>query len=273
MISHDSPLPPESRRSLEALTHLSKKWSPVVLLTLQHRGPQGFNDLLEGIPDLSSKVLSDTLESLQDAGLIERRVVSESPLRVEYDRTAPGRDMEPIFESLAEWVDSHLESATRTVLLADTDRRITDMYQQWLADRYTVVRAHDTEELADRFDDRIDVALLDSELPGTDFHKTLSGFEQGCRTILIVGDRPDFDVLSVDCDDVLRKPFVRETALEAIESQLSRIDEPVIDRERASVGARQSLFESLYSRDRLEADRTYCALSERLDELEKQCLE
>ncbi|MWV38536.1 winged helix-turn-helix transcriptional regulator [Natrialba sp. INN-245] len=270
MTYRDADIPAENHRALEALTLLSKKWSPIILLMLQHHGSKGFNELLEGVPDISSKVLSDTLDTLQEAGLIERRVVSESPLRVEYDLTEAGRDMEPIFESLADWVEEHLETTTRTVLLADGDRRITEMYRQWLSDRYTVVRAHDSKEFYERFDDRIDVVLLDAGLPGIDPRRFVDDAKELCRTALIVGDRPDPELLSVDCDDILRKPFVRETALKTVADQLSRLEESEDQRARTALEAKRSLFESIYSTEQLEEEQAYRDALARLTELERQ---
>lgn len=268
MAYDEASLPPTSQRALEALELLSKKWHPVAVVVLHHHGPMGFNDLLESIPDVSGKVLSGTLEALQDAGLVERRVVSESPLRVEYDLTGAGRDMEPIFEALGEWGERYLDGATPRVLLADADRRITDMYRQWLSDRYVVVRVHDGEQLEARFDERVDVVLLDEGLPGTDPREFLAGSGWACRTIVLVGDRPSFDLLSVECDDVLRKPIVRETALAAIDEQLSRRGEPAERRERASLAARRSLFESVYPAGRLARNEAYRDLRDDLEELE-----
>lgn len=266
MSYRDIPIPRDNRHALEAIALLSKKWSPVVLLLLRHRGPQGFNDLLEGIPGISSRVLSNTLESLQEAGLIERRVVSESPLRVQYERTDAGREMNPIFDGLADWANSHMARSEQTVLVADCDHRITEMYTQWVSDRYLVCRAHDEEEFAARLAEGVDVALLDIGLPGVDIRTFVS--QRPCRTVLIVGDQPDPAVLSIECDDVLRKPFVRETALETIADQLDRVGESHQERERASLIARTSLLESIYSRIRLEDAETYCDLVARLEELE-----
>lgn len=263
-------VPLRSRRALDALAVLSKKWHPVVVVTLAHRGPLGFNDLLESIPDVSGKVLSETLEALQDVGIVDRRVVSESPLRVEYDLTDAGRDMEPIFESLGEWGERHLDDSAPRVLFADADRRITEMYSQWVADRYAVDRAHDRAELEARLDDSVDVVFVDAGVPGVDLRTVLSKWGRACRTILLVGDRPAFDLLSVPCDDVFRKPIVRETALEAIDEQLSRRDELADRRELASLEARRSLFESVYALDRLESDERYGDLRERLAALKER---
>lgn len=265
----DVSIPPDGRRALEALDLLSKKWSPIILLLLREHGSQGFNELLERIPDISSKVLSDTLATLQDAGVVERRIVSESPLRVEYDRTEAGRAMEPIFDSLSDWVDEYVETTTPTILLADRDRRITEMCGQWLSDRYAVVRAHDDEELAAQFSEDVDVFLLDIDLPGIDAHDFVSTLDGWPRTVLVVGDRPNPDVLSVECDDILRKPFVRSTVLDVVAEQLDRVDESRRERERASLVARRSLFESIYSLDQLESSDTYRDLIARLDALEE----
>lgn len=264
MVEQNVPVPPEGSRTLATLSLLSRKWSPVVLLQLQYHGSQGYNELLESVPDISSKVLSETLDSLQDAGLVDRQVVRESPLRVEYDRTAACRDLEPIFGSLAEWADTHLSSVSATVLLADSDRRITEMYEQWLADRYTIRRAHTAEQLAEQFDDHVDILLLDVDMPGVD-PASFEGFDNQCRTVLIVGDRPEIALLALDCDAVLRKPFVRETARELVDDQLSRRGEPATAREKGSIDARLSAFESMYGTERLIDHDAYRELTNRLD--------
>ena len=261
-------LPAERGRALETLSLLSKKWAPTVILTLDHAGPQGFNELLDGTPDVSSKVLSDTLESLQEAGLVERRVRSESPLRVQYALTDPGTDILTVFDALEAWGDRHLERATKTVLLADADRRITEMYRQWFDDRYTVSRAHDDEELAYYLEDPADVVLLDGNLSGVDPASFVEAAADRTRIILLVSDRPHLSLLEVPCDDLLRKPFVRETALEAIDAQLSRVGESSQARERASLAARRSCFESLYPRERLRATDSYRALVDRLEAID-----
>lgn len=263
----DADVPPRDRLGLEALSLLSKKWHPVVLVALAHYGPQGFNELREVIPGVSGKVLTETLESLREAGLVDRREVSESPLRVEYDLTDAGCDMEPVFEALAEWGERHLDSAVPRVLVADADRRLTGLYGRWLDGRYAVARAHGGDELDARLDDRVDVVLLDDRLPGTDTRAFVPGLDSDCRTVILVGDRPAFDLLTVPCDDILRKPIIRETIVAAVDRQLSRRGESPARRERGSHEARLSLFESVYPAERLEATGPYQDARDRLAEL------
>lgn len=269
MIPQDSALSADDRVALDVLSLLSKKWHPVVILILARRGPMGFNALLETIPDLSGKVLSGTLGALGDAGLVSRRVVSESPLRVEYELTDAGTDMATIFESLSDWGRRHLESATPTVLLADADRRITEMYGDWLADRYTVVRAHNGDELATHLDDTVDVVLFDEGLPGVATRTILEAVRESAQTILLVSNRPDVDLLELPCDDVFRKPIVRETVLEAIDDQLDRRDAPADQREQAALSAKLSFLETIHSPERLAAIDDYRQARDRLDDLEE----
>lgn len=269
MIRHDDGLSADDHVALDVLSLLSKKWHPVVVLTLTRHGTLGFNDLLEHIPDISGKVLSGTLEALGDAGLIERRVISESPLRVEYELTEAGNDMVSIFESLSAWGNRHLESATQTVLIADSDRRITGMYGDWLATRYTVLRAHNGDELDRSLDDGVDVVLFDEGLPGVDTPAIIESIGKTAQTILLVGDRPGTDLLEWPCDDVLRKPVVRETVLEAIDDQLDRRDAPTEQRERAALAAKVSFLESIHSHGRLTRIDDYRQAQDRLNDLEE----
>lgn len=270
MVTQGMDVSPADRLALDALSLLAKKWHPVVVVVLSRQGPLGFNDLLESIPDVSGKVLSGTLEALSEAGMVDRTVVSESPLRVQYDLTEAGEELGPVFEALTTWGERHLETITPTVLLADADRRITNMYEQWLADRYTVLRAHNGDELDLAFDGTadIDVVLFDEGLPGMNPTQTLDVLTTRCRTIVLVGDRPDFDLLEYGCDDVLRKPIVRETALEAIGGQLERRGEPPERREHAALSAKRSLLEAAYPHETLLANEAYVELCSRLETLE-----
>ncbi|MFP9062371.1 winged helix-turn-helix transcriptional regulator [Natrialbaceae archaeon A-chndr2] len=259
----------EQAAILEVLSLLSKKWQPVVLLTLMENGPLGFNELLKALPNISGNVLSKTLDELCEVNLVERRIVSESPLRVEYDLTTAGADMETIFEAAVTWSMSHLEPSTPTILFADGDRRVTDMYRQWLNGRYRTVGAHNVDELESLADAGADVVLVDEGVPGVDPTDLTSIVGDSCRTIVFVDDRPGVDLYRVDADDIRRKPIMQSTATEAIESQLRRLDEDAVERERAALAAKRSIVESCFSPDHLEADERYLELCERIDALDE----
>ncbi|WP_435196172.1 winged helix-turn-helix transcriptional regulator [Natronomonas sp. EA1] len=82
---------------------LGGKWHPVVVHRLLSDGPQGFAALADAASDLSNRVLSDTLDDLRADDVVTRRIVSEEPIRVEYDLTEAGRALEPVIAAMAEW--------------------------------------------------------------------------------------------------------------------------------------------------------------------------
>ncbi|WP_423999059.1 winged helix-turn-helix transcriptional regulator [Haloarcula salina] len=88
---------------------IGKKWHPVIVHRLLEHGPSGFNELKENVDGISSKVLSDSLEDLQEKGLVDREVISEQPFRVNYSLTERGASLEPVITEMAKWGQEHLE--------------------------------------------------------------------------------------------------------------------------------------------------------------------
>ena len=89
---------------------IGKKWHPVIIHRLIESGPLGFNALKEEVDGISSKVLSDSLEDLEEKSLVDRTIVSEKPFRVEYSLTPLGESIEPVIEAMAEWGEEHLQA-------------------------------------------------------------------------------------------------------------------------------------------------------------------
>src|ERR1700688_3887649 len=88
-----------SRRLLELI---GDKWTPIVLYILGH-GTKRYGEMQRHLPDVSKKMLTQTLRALEERGLLTRTVYAEVPPRVEYDLTALGRRyLEPV-TSLCRW--------------------------------------------------------------------------------------------------------------------------------------------------------------------------
>lgn len=90
---------------------IGKKWHPVIIHRLLTEGPQGFNELQEAVDGISSKVLSDSLDDLEDKTLVDRRVVNEKPVRVRYSLTDRGESLEPVIMAMRDWGLEHLRPA------------------------------------------------------------------------------------------------------------------------------------------------------------------
>lgn len=89
---------------------IGKKWHPVIISRLMVAGDLGFAELQERIPDISSKVLSDSLEELEEKGLIDREIVNEKPFRVKYSLTDQGESLEPVIDDMHDWGTDYLDT-------------------------------------------------------------------------------------------------------------------------------------------------------------------
>lgn len=85
------------------IARFSGKWSMLVLCVLAENEATRFNAIGKAIPDISPKVLADTLKSLEGDGLITRRLYAEIPPRVEYSLTEMGRSLMPLIGNLISW--------------------------------------------------------------------------------------------------------------------------------------------------------------------------
>ena len=83
---------------------------PKAVVILDENGSTRFNQLARQIPDISTKVLSNTLQILEADGLVKRTVFPEVPIRVEYELTATGKSLVPIIVSLTEWAQNNMQS-------------------------------------------------------------------------------------------------------------------------------------------------------------------
>lgn len=90
---------------------IGKKWHPVIVHRLLENGPLGFNALKNEVDGISSKVLSDSLEDLEEKTLIDRTVISEKPFRVEYSLTDRGKSLESVIDEMRDWGLTHLKPA------------------------------------------------------------------------------------------------------------------------------------------------------------------
>lgn len=90
------------RLTMEGYMELSKKWA-VFLLKDMFLGCKRFNDFLEVHPELSNRVLSDQLKGLEKHGYIEKKIVSTTPLRAEYELTEIGKGLNKMLYEKVMW--------------------------------------------------------------------------------------------------------------------------------------------------------------------------
>lgn len=91
------------------LDRLGDKWSMLIIITLGIEGTMRFNQLHHYIGDISQKMLTVTLKTLEADGLVSRKVYAEIPPKVEYTLTERGTSLLPHLEGLAEWAMTHMD--------------------------------------------------------------------------------------------------------------------------------------------------------------------
>lgn len=100
----------EARASCCGLYHqavelVGKRWTGAILLVLMD-GPLRFSEIKQLVPDLSDRLLSERVKELEAEGIVLRRVIDETPVRVEYTLTEKGRALEPAVRALKEWAQT-----------------------------------------------------------------------------------------------------------------------------------------------------------------------
>jgi DNA-binding HxlR family transcriptional regulator len=88
----------------KAIELIGKKWTGAIIRALM-RGPRRFSEILDSVPRLHDRVLSERLRELETEGVIQRRVYPEIPVRIEYELTAKGRDLEKVVAEFHSWAD------------------------------------------------------------------------------------------------------------------------------------------------------------------------
>ena len=88
---------------------IGSKWKLLIIRNLQTR-PWRFNELKKDLEGISQKVLTDSLRSMEEDGIIIRTVYPEVPPRVEYSLSELGQSMKPILDSMAKWGNDYKAS-------------------------------------------------------------------------------------------------------------------------------------------------------------------
>jgi DNA-binding HxlR family transcriptional regulator len=84
------------------LSLINSKWKLLILRCL-HTRPQRFNELKHALPNISQKMLTNSLRALQEDGLILRTVRSDTPLHVEYALSETGQSLWPVLLEMEQW--------------------------------------------------------------------------------------------------------------------------------------------------------------------------
>ena len=95
------------------ISRFSGKWTMLVLCVLAENEATRFNEIGRAIPDISPKVLTETLKSLEADGLISRKLYAEIPPKVEYSLTELGKSLMPLLGNIIEWALDNFDAIAK----------------------------------------------------------------------------------------------------------------------------------------------------------------
>lgn len=91
------------------IARFGNKWTLLVVLVLSEHEKVRFSELCRLIPDISSRVLSGTLKTLEADGLVSRTTYPVVSPKVEYQLTEMGRTLVPLIVQLTEWAQTNMK--------------------------------------------------------------------------------------------------------------------------------------------------------------------
>lgn len=91
------------------LSRIGDKWSVLVINLLGETDAMRFNEIAKTLGDISQKMLTSTLRSLEADGLVSRHIYPVIPPKVEYTLTDLGRSLLPHLQDLSGWAHQNME--------------------------------------------------------------------------------------------------------------------------------------------------------------------
>lgn len=90
-----------------AVELIGKRWSGVIIRAM-FGGAKHFSEFTANIPGLSDRLLSLRLKELETAGLVQRVVIPDKPVRIEYGLTEKGKALRPVIKEIERWARTSL---------------------------------------------------------------------------------------------------------------------------------------------------------------------
>jgi DNA-binding HxlR family transcriptional regulator len=99
-----STVSPVCTRFHKAIELIGSRWTGAILQTLL-QGKTRYASIKAAVPEITDRMLSERLRSLEAEGLVLRAVVPETPVRVEYELTRKGRELQDALREIGSWAE------------------------------------------------------------------------------------------------------------------------------------------------------------------------
>lgn len=88
----------------KTLTLLGKKWNGLIVFSLLE-GPRKFSEIEQYINGISGRMLTERLKELEAEGILQKEVISTTPVKIEYSLTRKGIDLSDTYNKIGEWAE------------------------------------------------------------------------------------------------------------------------------------------------------------------------
>jgi DNA-binding response OmpR family regulator len=163
-----------------------------------------------------------------------------------------------------------------TVLVAEDEQHLADLYTDYLAEHYEVLTAYGGEDAIEVLHDdtvEVDVALLDRRMPDLSGDKVLADINENgsdCRVAMVTAVNPGFDIIDMGCDDYLVKPVSRDDLLDVVHRLLKLSEYSEKHQQLTSKKLKRNVLKVEKSAAELERSDQFERLTAEIDGLEAE---
>ncbi len=119
--AHPRPLCSKFHRASELI---GRRWTGAIIFVLMESESRcRFATLRKEIPDITDRMLSERLFELEQEGIVERTVIPETPVRVEYALTKKGRELANAVDAIGDWAKKWIAAEAPTAVASKTSAR------------------------------------------------------------------------------------------------------------------------------------------------------
>ena len=101
---------------------IGRRWTGAIIFVLL-KSRCRYATLRDAIPDITDRMLSDRLQELEAEGIVDRTVIPETPVRVEYSLTKKGRALAKAFDAIADWAETWTDATAGSARPVTNSRR------------------------------------------------------------------------------------------------------------------------------------------------------
>ena len=160
-----------------------------------------------------------------------------------------------------------------TILVVDDERDIADLYSTWLEADSEVRTAYGGEEALRKVDGDVDIVFLDRQMPdysGDEVLERIRDRDLACRVVMVTAVDPDFDIVSMEFDDYLTKPVMREDLADAVEAMNERDEYDDTLQEYFALTSKKATLEAEKTPSELQNNERYREMVQRVEDLEEE---